>query len=375
MNILAYVHLRNIWGSTGAGRFARNMVEQLHRLGEDRIAILADPADHRSIIPKVGPPWDKYDYQYLRHETSRQQALWALINWPVAETYWPEVNVVYCTAESYVPTKRARLAVTAHDAAFFEKDALVQDYSLIKQRLKWRYLYHKLSRKADRVLTVSQFSANRLSHFFPALKDRLRVVPCAVPWRFFEPVSQAGEDALTRIGLSGRQFIMVPRGLSYRKNADLVLQAWPLLREMHPNVLLVVTSHCDPDYAEKARALGPTVRLTGFVDDELLCSLYHAAAVVWFPSLYEGFGMPPLEAMACGTPVVASNSASIPEISGEAAYLVSATSLQDNIDALDTLLKASTLVDRLVLAGHQRARMFTWTNAATKLRSELGKLV
>lgn len=236
MNLLAYVHLRNIYASTGAGRLARNMVEQLHQSGDDRIAVLADQADHRAIIPKVGAPWDKFDYRFFRHETSRQQALWALFDRPVAETYWPDVDVVYCTAESYVPTKRARLAVTAHDAAFFEKDAHRQGYSVMKQRLKWRYLYKKLSSKADRVLTVSQFSADRLSHFFPVLKDRLRVVPSAVPWRFFEPVSQDGEDALARIGLSGRQFIMIPRGLNYRKNADMVLQAWPLLRERNTRI-------------------------------------------------------------------------------------------------------------------------------------------
>jgi glycosyltransferase involved in cell wall biosynthesis len=375
VNILAYVHLRNIYGSTGAGRLARNMVEQLHRSGEDRIAILADPADHRAAIPKVGAPWDGYDYRFFRNETSRQQALWALFDRPVAETYWPDVDVVYCTGESYVPTRRARLAVTAHDAAFFEKDAHRQGFSVMKQSLKWRYLYHKLSRKADRILTVSRFSAERLGHFFPALRDRFRVVPSAVPWRFFEPVSQEGENALAGIGLSGRQFIMVPRGLHYRKNADMVLQAWPLLREKHPDLLLVVTSHCDPRYVEKARALGPSVRLTGFVDDELLCSLYHAAAALWFPSLYEGFGLPPLEAMACGTPVVASNSSSIPEIAGEAAILVSPASLHDNVDALEALLQDPVLVDRLVAAGRERARLFTWANAAARLRSELQMLL
>ena len=151
----------------------------------------------------------------------------------------------------------------------------------------------------------------------------------------------------------------------------MVLKVWPLLHEKHPDLLLVVTSHCDSDYAAKARALGPSVVLTGFVDDELLCSLYHAAAVIWFPSLYEGFGLPPLEAMACGTPVVASNSASIPEIAGEAALLVSALSLQENIDAIDAVLKTPGLAGRLVSAGRQRARMFTWVSAATKLRTEL----
>ena len=101
--------------------------------------------------------------------------------------------------------------------------------------------------------------------------------------------------------------LMVPCG-RYRKNADLVLRTWPLLREKHPELVLVVTSYCDPRYVEKVHALGPSIRLTGFVDDELMCSLYHGAAAIWFPSIYEGFRPSSLEAMACGTPVVATNS-------------------------------------------------------------------
>ena len=236
----------------------------------------------------------------------------------------------------------------------------------MKQRLKWRYLYHKLSRKADRILTVSNFSAERLGHFFPALRERIRVVPSAVPSRFFEPVSPSGEDALAKIGLANRQFVMAPSGLHHRKNADLILRAWPLLRQKYPDLLLVVTSHCDPHYLAQTRALGASVRVLGFVDDELLCSLYHAAAALWFPSLYEGFGLPPLEAMACGTPVVASNNSSLPEIAGEAAILVSPASMQENIDALDTILRTPAVVSRLVAAGRERALLFTWAKAGEK---------
>ena len=374
MNVLAYVHMRNIHSSTGAGRFSRNMIEETHKLGHHRITILADPADHRAVAPKVGAPWSEFPYRFIRHETSRQQALWALFDRPPAESYWPEVDVMYCAGESYVPTRRARLAVTAHDAAYFEKDAHPQDWANRKQALKWRFLYGKLARHADRVFTVSRFSAERLGHFFPALEGRFRVVPSAIPWRFFEPVSADGEEQLRRLGLAGRRFVMFPRGLHYRKNADMVLRAWPRLREMHPDLLLVITSHSDAAYVERARAMGPSVVLTDFIDDELLCSIYHAAAVVWFPSLYEGFGLPPLEAMACGTPVVAADATSIPEVSGDAALLVAPNSLDDNVQALDTVLRDPAVARRFVDAGRERARRYTWTNAGRRLDEELADL-
>lgn len=347
------------------------MIDELHRFDRDKIKILVNANDHRAVISKVGLPWQTYDYCFFGWDTSMQQARWAFLNRPTAEAYWPSADLVYCTSELYVPARRARLAVTAHDAACFERDAHRLTWSSMIYKLKRRYLFKKLSRRADRVVTVSHFSAERLGHFFPALKDRLCVVPNGVPWRFFDPVSLAGQATLNSMGLKGRRFIMVPGGLNYRKNADLVLRAWPLLLQNHPDLLLVVTSVCEKDYLKKASRLKPSVRLIGFVDDELLCSLYTAAAAIWFPSLYEGFGIPVLEAMACGTPVVTSTSSSLPEVAGDAAIMVSPKSVKDNVDALDNLLRSPGLGEYYAVAGRQRARQFTWAVAVTKLRSEL----
>src|SRR5262249_36632363 len=161
--------------------------------------------------------------------------------------------------------------------------------------------YRILSRKADLIHTVSHFSAERLAHFFSTLRSRLRVVHNAVSPCFFFPISGVGKRALKEVELIDRPFVLLPGGLNYRKNANLVLRAWPLVHQMHPEVQLVVAGYCEPDYLGPGRALGESARLTGFVNDEILCALYDAAQVVWFPSLYEGFGLPVLEAMARGT--------------------------------------------------------------------------
>ena len=122
------------------------------------------PKDHREIVPQVGKPWSGYDYRFLKRGTSHQQALWSLFDRPNGESFWPEADIVYCPAESYVPVRRARLAVTIHDAAFFEVVAHRRNIRTTKQRLKWKFLFHKLSKHADRVFTVSQFSAERIAH-------------------------------------------------------------------------------------------------------------------------------------------------------------------------------------------------------------------
>jgi len=368
INVLAYVHLRNIYGSTGAGRVARQMIEHLAIEPDVSVNILADREDYRKIVPKVGAPWSDFHYHFFRHDTSRQQALWLLTHRPRAEAFDASADIVYCTGESYVPTRRAKLVVTLHDAAFFEPDAHPVKLSTITQKWKWRILYNVLSDRADLFHTVSQFSADRLAHFFPSLRSRLCVVPNAIPPRFFEPVSAEGESFLVFSGLKDRPFVLLPRGLNYRKNADLVLQAWKILQQHYPDLKLVVTSHCDPIYAEKAKSFGDSVMLTGFVSDEVLCSIYHAAQLVWFPSRYEGFGIPVLEAMACRTPVVASNTASIPEVAGHAAILVSRDVVSEHVDAIRGLLEDAQLREEIRHRGTLHAQQFTWQNSAAKLK-------
>lgn len=374
MRLLAYVHLRNIYGSTGAGRVARQITEHLSRQAGMSLKILADPADYARIVPKVGEPWSTFDYRFIANETSLQQLRWLLLGNPKAESYWPEADVVYCTAESFVPARKSRIAVTLHDAAYFEKDAHRHDLAYYKTRTKWRFLYNVLSRRADMFHVVSHFSAERLSHFFPAIASRIRVVHNAVTENFLQPVTAEGKQYIEQMKLDCTPFVLLPRGLSYRKNADMVIESWPKLEEQHPGLKLVITSHCDQPYADRARQLSSVI-LTGFVSDDALCALYSAAQAVWFPSLYEGFGLPVIEAMACGAPVVAGNSSSIPEIADNAAILVGPGKAPDHIDALDALLRNAALRAEYSNRGKARAKLFTWPAAADQLRFHLSQLL
>jgi len=366
VNVLAYVHLRNIHRSTGAGRVARQLTEHVARRDRVNMHILADEADHDTIVPKVGQPWTSFPYHLFSSDTSKQQARWLLTHRPKAEDFWPQAEIVHCTGESYVPTLHSRLVVTVHDAAHFERGAHRRNFSSMKQELKWRLLFATLARTVDIFHTVSHFSAERLGHFFPGIRSRLRVIHNAVPQRFFWPINSTGEEFMARTGLAGKRYVLVPGGLHYRKNADLILRAWPVLKERISDLTLVVAGHCDPELAARAKSLS-SFELTGFVEDDELCALYHGAQAVWFPTRYEGFGLPVVEAMACGAPVVASDSSSIPEIAAKDAILVSSNSLEDNVDALVGVLNDCALRERLRAQGRKRAAQFTWPIAAAQL--------
>ena len=367
MNLLAYVHLRNIYRSTGAGRTARQITEHLAQRSGIQLRVLADARDRDRFVPLAGNPWPNFDYSTFDRDTSRQQAQWFLFNRPAAEEYWPVADIVYCTGESYVPTRKAKLVVTAHDASYFEKDALERNASFWKTRLKWGLLFRKLEQKADLFHTVSHFSAERLAHHFPAIASRIRPVHNGVAPFFFEAVHDLGSSELQRLDLANCRYVLIPGGLHYRKNAELILETVPHLLRLFPELVIAVVNHTDPRYAAQTVGFGDRFRLLGFVSDEVLHALYASAAVVWYPSRYEGFGLPVVEAMASGAAVVASNSASIPEIAGDAALLADPSSRQAHLSALGDLLTDDAAKRHFSDAGRRRAQQFTWERCAAKL--------
>ena len=375
MNILDYVHLRNIHRSTGVGRVARELTEHLAKRPDVNLRILADQGDYARIVHQVGAPWTGFAYSLFARDTSRQQMLWYLNDAPTAETFWPEAEIVYCPAESYVPVRRARLVVACHDMQLFEPGVHPMSRWLLQQRLKWGLLFRRLGETVHMLQTISNFSAERIAHFFPALRDRIRVVPNAVSAAFFERPTSEGIAAVARMGLMGKRYLLLPGGLHFRKNAELVFEAWPEIAQRDPELRLVVAGHNQPAYAARAKAL-PSVFLTDFLEEDALIALFHHAELVWFPSKYEGFGMPVLEAMACGAPVVSSTSSALPEIAGgAAAAMVPADRPGDHVDAVLGLLGAAAERARARELGLRRAAEFTWERSTELLASSLAALL
>ena len=377
MRVLSYVHLRNIYRSTGVGRVAREMTEHLASRPELELRVLADRRDYDQVIERVGPPWTDFSYSFLQHETSRQQALWYLTDRPRAEHFWPAVEVVYCTAESYVPVRRAKLVVTSHDAQLFDPEAHAQTRTLARQRFKWRLLFNRIAQKADAIHAISHFAAERMEHFFPALRGRMRIIPNAVSQSFFEPPTARGQQVLTKLALTGTRYILVPGGLHFRKNAGLILDVWPQIQAQLPDLKLVIINHNNPEYVPRAEALADRgLVLAGFQEEQEIVALYHAAELVWFPSRYEGFGLPVVEAMACGTPVVTSDTTGIPEVAGgAAAALLDPDRPNEHVDAILGLMGDDQARAAAKERGRARAALFRWERSADLLVEEFRNLL
>ena len=360
---------------TGVGRVTDQLVRHYlaSRTGQDDFRVMADAGDLRAYGAKLAAPWSALRYHTFALETSWQQLLWIGANCPGAEQFWKDVDLVYCPAESYVPVHRACLVCTIHDVAIFEPDLYPATKAIIAQRLNWRWMFSRFASAADAIITVSEFSKHRISDLFPELATRLHVVPNAPHSTFGERVNQQVHCEVERL-TEGRPYVLVPGGLSFRKNADIVLAAWPLVHASNPDVQLVVAGSSDIDYKGRAQAL-QGFRLAGYVSDLLLNGLYSEASTVWVPSRYEGFGIPVLEAMACGAPVVASSAGALPEVAGSAAIFVPVDDKKAHAYALDMLLRNGKKRSELSIAGRQRARQFCWKKSAECLEELFVSLV
>lgn len=213
-------------------------------------------------------------------------------------------------------------------------------------------------RDADAVICVSEFTATEAVSFLGVRNPH--VVHNGVDARFFDadPLSPAVRTAL---GVS-EQYVLHAGGASARKNLEALAEAWPIVHRERPYLQLVLAG---PPSPRRTRLFGgmPGTLLVGRVDDAVIPALVSSATAVVVPSLYEGFGLPVLEAMAANVPVVAANTSSLPEVAGGAAILVEPTA-RSVADGLITVTSGDSELTTLVRAGRARAQEFSWDRSA-----------
>lgn len=224
-------------------------------------------------------------------------------------------------------------------------------------------------RRAAAVTTGSEFARSEILRYYPQAAAKTQVVPYGVDAAFRPVDDEAACAALRRKYDLPERFILSVGVLQPRKNVEGLIRAYAQLpSELRHEYALVITGKRGwlTDNLPRVAA-GEGVLFTGYVEDAELPALYSLATCFAYPSLYEGFGLPPLEAMACGTPVVTSTVASLPEVTGEAALLVDPTDTPALSAALARLLTNDALCAELRAKGLLRAAQFTWAKSAAQL--------
>lgn len=288
--------------------------------------------------------------------------------------FFPNVNFM-------AVSRAVRTFVTAHDLSF---EICPETFSW-KQRV-WHYLVNprRLFREAERIFAVSQSTKDDLVSRYGIRPERVAVIPSGIgpDFRVYDRNDPKLLSVQKRYELPFR-FVLYLGAFEPRKNIVSVIHAFEALkRARHPKlehlglVLAGVSGWKDRDIHEAIRhsAFRGNIILSGFVADDEKPAFYNLASVFVYPSLYEGFGFPALEALACGVPVIASNSSSLPEVVGDAGVLVDPYRTDEIFRALEAVLLDKKFSAFLREKGVQRTHNFSWKRASQKILSEFSRV-
>ena len=278
---------------------------------------------------------------------------------------------VVLTTDSKVPfflPGSARLVSVITDLAVFRMKEVYQGSRVLLWRLQYRYLCWR----ANLFIAISEFTKRELVDVLGIPADKIEVVPCAAPEGMARVEDTGALDACReKYGLPW-QFVLFVGNFNPRKNLERLMRAFARMKATTglPHELVIAgeqgwkfdkaTALRDIDCADK-------VRFIGYVPDADMAALYTLAEVFAFPTLYEGFGIPVIEAQCCGTPVLTSNTSCLPEVGGDGAVYVDPYSEAEIAEGMARLLTDGALRDRLVEAGYRNAQGYSWRASARAL--------
>jgi len=348
----------------GIGTYIRNLLRQLARLDRDTEFVVLCRPDDRGAVAVLG--------QNLRAVSESAGNYSVAEQWRIPLALRRE-RVTLFHAPHYVlpPLVGCRSVVTIHDCIHL----MFPQY--LPNRFALAYARTSIAlaaRRATRIMTVSESSKRDILRMVDAPADKIDVIYNAYDERF--GVEPREEDVLRvreRYQLQD-PFILYAGNVKPHKNLERLIEAFHLVRARGlDQVKLVLIGDDISKYAALRRAvhqhqLHKYVRFLGYLPEDTLAALYRLAGVFVFPSLYEGFGLPPLEAMASGTPVVTSNVSSLPEVAGDAAVLVDPYDPGAIADGIERVLTDQALRDDLRRKGLARAKQFSWDQSVRRIR-------
>ncbi len=266
--------------------------------------------------------------------------------------------------------------VTVHD--LLEHMYGSRNASSLRRNLHF-YLTRRVLRRAARVIAVSQFTRNEIQKLLVIPDDRIEVVYNAIDERFLRGhATDSDRELIAQRYLVNYPFILYAGAIRLHKNVVRIIEAFSALKselqkeQQFPDLKLIIigddlSSHPRLRRTVVRGGVQNDVRFLGFVPIEVLRIFYDVAKIFVFPSLYEGFGLPPLEAMAHGTPVVTSNTSSLPEVVGNAALLVNPENVFEIQRGLQRVLLDAALRAEMKQRGYEQAQRFSWTTSVSRI--------
>ena len=354
-----------VQGHGGIGRYAQELARAL--LGAD-LDLTAFVVDRQGRAP--APPLDRLPAVRLRLPNRAWRARTLLSSFAGAhmDGVVGSVDLFHGTDHLLPPLARTASVLTVHDLSHLH----VPETHLPLNRTFLRVMLPRFVRAADMILADSESTRRDVIEAYGVPEDRVRTAHLGVDARYAKPSPEAIEAVRTRHGLP-RRYLLGVGTLEPRKNLRTLLAAFAALARPDLGLVLVGPRGWRVEEALGGQTLPASVRervvMTGLVPEDDLPAIYGGAEVFAFPSLFEGFGLPVLEAMACGAAVVASDSTSLPEVVADAGVLVPPLDVDAWVSALRALLDDEGRRARLGEAARARAAGFTWEATAAVTRA------
>ncbi len=344
---------------TGVERFAREMAHELRQRCSSVELLVPTGA---TVLPPVSGPLQRYGV--LRGQPWEQLEL---------GRYARCGGRVLVNLGQTAPLRATRQMVTIHDLAVFHEPRW-----FTRRFRSWhRFLLRRLAREAARIVTLSEFSRGEIVKYLGVEEDRVSIVPGAVASQFLHASRPAVEGERSFDFASARPFVLTVSSRSRRKNLRRLLLAYQQLARADVDLFVVGVSKRDLVAAGLGALMQKAsgVHALGRIEDAELASLYGRAVAFVYPSLYEGFALSPLEAMAGGCPVVTSNIAALTEVCGAAAEYVDPNDIDSIASGLRTVLDSTRRAAELQQLGLERARAFSWEKSGAEFAAIVREIV
>ncbi|MFO7301268.1 MAG: glycosyltransferase family 1 protein [Acidobacteriota bacterium] len=347
----------------GIGTYVRNLVFWLSKLDVDDEYVLLCRNDDVEPLRALGPRFVPVA-ESARNYSVREQFS---IPFALARRH---VDLFHAPHYVVSPLTRCPFVVTIHDCIHLRFP------QYLPNRLAYSYAHTMMrvsARRARRVMTVSEASRQDIVELLGVPASKVEVIANALDERLAAPPTEAEIARIRDRYQLTSPFLLYTGNIKPHKNIDRLIEAYAILRRRgHTDVKLLIIGDEISKYPNLRRLvhrhqLHPHVRFFGFVSDEMLAVLYRLATAFVFPSLYEGFGLPPLEAMAAGVPVITSNVSSLPEVVGEAAVLIDPLDPEAIADAMERVIGDPALRAELVRRGYERVKAFSWERSVARI--------
>jgi glycosyltransferase involved in cell wall biosynthesis len=318
---------------TGVQRYARSLINEFKKVG--------------------------FDFEIINPENSfigkRSRTVWEQF---MASKI--KQGLLFCPTNSGPITYKNKI-ITLHDAAVLSHpEWFAKNFSIMRKTL-----IPILVNSSLKIITVSNFSKNHICEALNLRDDKVEVIYNGINKKKFKPMSISNK-ILKKYNLT-KPYILFVGSIEPRKNLKRMINSWIKLPKIYKKEFdLLIVGKKNWIFKDVILKKENSIKELGYIQDDELIKLYSMAKVFIYPSLFEGFGLPVLEAMACGTPVITSNVSALPEVGGESVLYIDPRDEESISSKMIELLDSRSLQKDLIIRGLQRAKLFTWENTAKK---------